>query len=532
MKTITLPFFIWLSLVTVCSAQIDSITTQNYQLREYFWSQFINNPSVGQNLPIADFTETSLYATVKNQEFSKTQNPNKVNYYGFNSKGIFTLKNNFKLFGNLNFSRSYTKETSHLLFQNISDEFTDELFPTTNYPLAIRSGDNENLHYKLKGGITGYITKKLPFSVTIDYNLNKFYGLTIPKTEQEVIDYSSFFEVGYQLKNNTFFTFLKLQKEQNNFTTNQESATSIPINIISEPDYYAGFSVGYGDVLGYNGTLLAGLVENNTQQFGVGYNYSFENTIFSFKYTRKQNKEHYYATAYRDENNLAALFKRTQNTFEASYIKNHQSKYLLIDGVYTFGNATNTHGFENFVENSANLIVKSNYEQQVKQGKLNITWQKRKDNLTLWSTTLHNTFEENNIEDYNTTQKKLISFTTAISINRDFRLNEKSFINLETGISYYTPLSNSLIYNSQNSTTSNGSIIPPSTTFGATVIGNDYNFDTLKKGGSIFNIMYQQKTSKNRTVTICFNYSFLTVLQSNSNTKSNNNFGLRLNLQY
>lgn len=533
MKILMLPFFICFSFITVGTAQIDSINVQSYKLRTLFWNEFNNTPSIAQQLPIADFTETSLYATIKNQPLSKAQTPNKVSYYSFNSKGIYTLKNTFKLFGDLDFSRSYSKETSYLLFHNISEEYQTELLPSTNYPLAIRSGDNENLHYKLKGGITGNITKKIPFSATIHYNVAKFYGLTTPKTEQEVVNYSSSFQLGHQFKKHTLFSFLVLEKEQNNFSFNTVGINATRIKEISVPNSYAGFSVGYGDILGFNNTLLAGLVENNTQQFGLGYNYTFKNHFFTLKYTRRENKEHYYSTVYRDENNLASLFTRTQNNIDFSYIKNYASKYLLINSQFTSGKATNAHAFENYIENAENKTVKNNYQHNVYQGTIAITWEKRKNNLAVWSTSFNSKISDNKIEDYNTTQKHVVGLQSAISIHKDFFINPKAFINIETGISYYTPIRKSLEYQSQNSTTSTGeSLIPPSNSFGEAVILYDYNYAILQKGGSIFNIQYQQKLQKTSTLIIALNYAFLTAIPSNSITKNNNHLGLRLNLQY
>jgi len=532
MKISLCSFFFWLSCITICNAQIDSITTQNYKLRELVFTQFINNPSIVQQLPIADFTETGLYASIKKQPFSKTQTPNTISYYGFNSKGIYTLKNNFKLFGNLDFSRSYNKETAYLLLQNIAEEYNNELLPSTNYPLAIRSGENENLHYKLKGGISGKLTEKIPFSVTIDYNLNKYFGINIPKTEQETIDYSSLFQIGYQYKKHTLFTFLSLKRVQNNFSFSATDMNSGSINSISEPDTYAGFSVGYGDILGYNSTLLAGLIENNTQKFGLGYNYTFKNQFITLKYTRKENSEHYYSTEYKDENNLAGLFTRGLHIIDFSYLNNYNNKYLIIDGSFVSGKASNTHAFENYIENFDDLTIKNNYQHLITQGDVSITWQKRKNELTVLGTTFTNKITENSIEDFNTTQKKVSSWHSSININKDIKLTKKSTLNIETGLSYYTPITKILNYSSENSSTSAGNLIPPTSTFGNDVIIHDYKYDTLQKGGSIFNLRYQQQLSKRNIVTINFNYSFLTALQSNSATKNNNNFGLRFNLQY
>jgi hypothetical protein len=48
----------------------------------------------------------------------------------------------------------------------------------------------------------------------INYNLDKFFGLTIPKTEQEVINYSGDFKVGYKTGNHHVFGILKLEKSK------------------------------------------------------------------------------------------------------------------------------------------------------------------------------------------------------------------------------------------------------------------------------------------------------------------------------
>ena len=81
------------------SQEIDSITVQQIQLQKRLWNQFYTNPSIYQLLPLTDFTETGLYGEFKNQPLSKRQNPNTINQYGFQSKGIFSLKNSIKLFG-------------------------------------------------------------------------------------------------------------------------------------------------------------------------------------------------------------------------------------------------------------------------------------------------------------------------------------------------------------------------------------------------------------------------------------------------
>ena len=532
MKNLIFPFSIWL-LVTNCSiAQIDSVTVQSYKLNTLFWNEFNNNPIIAKQLPIADFTETSLYTSVKNQPLSVKQTPNKVQLYGFNSKGIYTLKNKFKLFGNLNFSKSYTKETAYQLFHNNTQEFSTEISPSTNYPLAIRAGNNENLHYQLKGGLTGNISKKIPFSISVNYNVAKFFGLTIPKTEQEIIDYNSMFQIGYQFEKHTLFTFLNIAKAQNNFSFTTVGITATPIDQISEPNTYTGFSVGYGDVLGFNSTLLAGLTENNTQQFGLGYNYHFKKHYLNLKYTHIQNKEHYYATPYKDENNLAALFKRTLNTIDFSYINNHNNKYVIINAQYIIGKATNTHAFENFTENTQNRIVKNNYQHNTTQSTVNITWEKRKHKLALWSTTLKAKITDNKIEDFNTTQQRIVGLQAAINISKDLFLTKKSFLSLATGFSFYTSLKNNLAYNVTNSTTSVGtSLIPPSNTFNNDVILHDFTYNTLQKGGSILNIQYQHSLKKS-TLIVDANYSYLTAISPNDLFKNNQNYTLQLKLQY
>jgi hypothetical protein len=61
--------------VTVFAQETDSIYTRQYQLREIFWKQFIQNPNVQQNLSLADFTETSLYIEIKKSTFINKTKP-------------------------------------------------------------------------------------------------------------------------------------------------------------------------------------------------------------------------------------------------------------------------------------------------------------------------------------------------------------------------------------------------------------------------------------------------------------------------
>lgn len=511
----------------------DSITTREFQLRDRLWNNFIENPSVNQSLPLVDFTETSLYAEIKNQEFSKRQTPNKVSYYGFNSKGVFTIKNGYKLFGNLNVARSYTEELSYLLFQNVSEEFSNQILASPNYPLAIRSGNGENLHYHLTGGIAGTIANNVPFSAKINYNLEKYFGVTIPKTEQEIINYSGEFELGYQLNKHQIFGIFQAEKEQNNFDYTSEGDNSIPINSIADPDYYAGFSVGYGDVLGFNAALLGGIIDREKTTFGGGYHYAFGNHFLTAMFTNSESEERYYATPYLDENNLAAIFRRTENKFDVVYVNQGEDQKLVANGSLYYGKGTNTHAFEGFTENSDNLIVKTNYQQEVTQGKLDVYWEKRKEDLAQLGIGFKSVFEENTQIDTNTTDQKITSLHTELLGNKDFKITPVSFFNIEAGFSFYFPLSNRLNYTDSNSSTSQGSVIPPRNTFGEDVILYDYAFDTLQKFGSSLGLSYQTKIKKQTTATILAKYTSLTGLEKNTFLNTNNQiFSLSLNISY
>jgi hypothetical protein len=519
--------------VTVFAQETDSIYTRQYQLREIFWKQFIQNPNVQQNLSLADFTETSLYIEIKNQPLSIKQNPNEVSNYGFKTKGIFSLKNNFKLFGNLDFSRSYTKEYSYQLFQNNTEEFSNQFLISPNYPLAIRQGNGKNLHYHLTGGITGFITESIPFSAMINYNLDKFFGLTIPKTEQEVINYSGDFKVGYKTGNHHVFGILKLEKEQNNFNFNTQSTNTTPINSLAYPNSYAGFSVGYGDVIGYNGALLAGITDTEAKTYGLGYNFIKRNYSINSSYSYVDNKERYYSTEYLELNNLAAIFKRKEHKFYATYVTHFNNNHLIVSGEFISGKGINTHAFENYVENTNDDIINKNYQQLINQTSIDAYWEKRQNNKTHLGLNLSAEIKDNSIKDLNTTVQDMVSFKTAVSANKDLSLNKKSILNIEAGTSFYTPLSNSLSYMSSNSSTNTGTIIPPRNTFGVDVIQYNYNFYTLDRLGLSLGLRYQTTMKKNTIATISLKYATLMAL-SNSDlfSKNNNGFNLSINLKY
>ena len=420
-----------------------------------------------------------------------------------------------------------------MLFHNLADEFSNEILQTPNYPLAIRSGNGENLHYHLTGGISGSIKNKFPFSARVNYNLDKYFGLTIPKTEQEIIDYSGTFELGYKLKNHHLFGILKLEKEQNNFDYSSAGNTVTPIYSLAFPEYYAGFSVGYGDVLGYNEVLLKGIIDTESKTFGAGYNLSFDNHFITAKYSFTDSTERYYATSYLDEDNLASMFNREENILEILYLNQFKNQKLIIDGSLYYGKGTNTHAFEGFTSNSENLIVKTNYQKEVTQGKLNVYWEKRKNNQTQIGINFQNLFEENTRIDLNTTNQKTIALQSKLLGNKDITITSKSILNIEAGFSYYFPISNTLTYTSSNSSTSEGSIIPPRNTFGEDVIAYDYAFDTVQKFGSTLGLVYQTEMKKNRIATIALNYNYLTTLEKTNFSNTNNQtLSLSLNLKY
>lgn len=74
-KNIVIIVFLFFVNVTVFAQETDSIYTRQYQLREIFWKQFIQNPNVQQNLSLADFTETSLYIEIKKSTFINKTKP-------------------------------------------------------------------------------------------------------------------------------------------------------------------------------------------------------------------------------------------------------------------------------------------------------------------------------------------------------------------------------------------------------------------------------------------------------------------------
>ena len=50
--------------------QLDSLSVVHYNIRQLVWQKFMDNPSTFQQLNFADFTETSLYTTIKKQPIS------------------------------------------------------------------------------------------------------------------------------------------------------------------------------------------------------------------------------------------------------------------------------------------------------------------------------------------------------------------------------------------------------------------------------------------------------------------------------
>ncbi|WP_152537401.1 DUF6850 family outer membrane beta-barrel protein [Aquimarina pacifica] len=517
------------------NAQIDSLDISMFRLRSLAWKHFVNAPANNQLLPIADFTETGLYGQLKEQPLSKKQTPNNVQSYGFRSRGIFTLQNKAKLFGHLDFSRSYTKESSYQLMPNLSEEFSDELVTSPHYPLAIRAGNTENQHYRLMGGYSGVIKKSFPFSITIHYNLEKFFGLTIPKTEQEVIDYSGKFELGYQFKKHHIFGIAEFGKHQTNFSYHSDTIDGIRIDSVTETDYYAGYSVGYGDILGFNASLLDGITQKDKFVFGGGYSYTSGANFFTLIYTYKDQKESYFSTPFIDNANLAAVFNTEESALAISYIKQSKSQYLISDTKLIFGEGTNAHTFDDYIENDPQRTVKTNYKQEVIHVESTIQWGKLRDHRTQIGAQLETHIRQTRTQDINTTDKEVTYWQTKFSINKDLKITPKSFINLETGINYYLPITTSLIYDATNSSTSTGaSVIPPRSTFGADVIAFDDTYDSLHKIGPVLGINYQIRMKKKEIATIAAFYSHLIGMGHHIDTitGTNNTFSIHLNLAY
>jgi len=518
------------------NAQIDSLDMSRYRLRTLVWEHFIVTPANNQRLPIADFTETGLYGQIKEQPLSKKQTPNQVQSYGFRSNGIFSLKNNAKLFGNLDFSRSYAKESSYLLMHNLSEEFSDELLVNPHYPLAIRSGDTENQYYKLMGGYSGFLTENIPFSATIHYNLEKFFGLTIPKTEQEIIDYSGMIELGYQFQKHHIFGIVSLGKYQNNFSYNIENTVDgIRIDSVTETDYYAGYSVGYGDILGFDASLLDGITQKDKFIFGGGYSYTAGNNVFLIKYTFKDQKESYYSTPFIDQANLAAVFNSEESAIGISYMKNSSDQYILANAKAIFAEGINAHAFDNYIENAVERSATTNYKQEVAHVEANINWGKLKNGNTQIGAQLDTHIRQSRTQDLNTTDQEVAYWRTKLSLNKDIKVNTTSFFNVEAGVDYYLPLDTSLEYDATNSSTSTGeTAIPPRATFGTDVIEHDFELANIDRVGPVLGMQYQLQMKKKQMLTVAAAYSFMTAIENTTDTftERNNAFSLQLNLKY
>lgn len=522
-------------LIFVCScvfAQVDSLSVENFKIRQVIWDKFAENPSVFQQLNFANFTETNLYARLKNQSISKVQTPNKVEYYGFRSNGFYSFKN-IKVFGNLDFYRSYAKESSYLLFHNLSEEFSSNLLQNPTYPIAQRIGNSENQHYKVMGGFSGFLLKKMPFSVKLNYNVEKFFGLNIPKTEQEVLEYSGIFQFGYQLKDNTFYGILELGRNQNNFTYNAPSTNNPQIDSVTAPLTYAGFSVGYGDVLGFNATLLEGLTENDTFLFGGGYNFTKGAHLFDVNYTYKDKKEKYFSTYYIDNDNLAAVFNVEELTLNLNYLQQTNKQLLSINAKGILAEGVNTHVFEDYFENDTNRIAKQNYKQELQQLNLSSSFLKLKENKIVVGLNYYSTLQNTEIIDLNTTTKNLAYWFNQLSLQKDFIINDNCFFNVETGFSYYFTLQNSLDYTFTNSTTSTGnSVVPLANSIGDDLILADYIYDSTKKVGQFLELNYQLKLKKGQIATFSTKYSYLQPVNSTVFNGDNTNFSFNFNIQY
>ncbi len=481
-----------LSFLAVTAQEKDSLNLMQNRIYRPQFDHLKTNPVQYTDLPLADFTETSLMLSSRDLNLKRTQTAGQITEYGFATDGIFNIHQNLRLFGSFNYAFIKEKELAY----NLSSQRTENnMILNPNYLLVPKAGDWESQEYKVTGGAS-YRLSSFDFGATVNYGNRSSFRDTDPRPGISSADYSGKAFVGFNLGKHqiSFFGHLGRKTEEHDIISVNEY-----INAPSFPDTFVRFSAGYGRIINFP-SYSDFVYKTFNRGYGGGYAFQGEHDLITVNSGYSKSIE----TLFTKDAGGAVYFDESLENMKYR-LKNYYAQMQWL-----------RRGAEKDI--ISNLDLKSitgdnysvpeqgqNFRMTLDRAELSnaVVWKDRKRVLLGLNTSAsYSDFSATDL--LGVTYKHIKSFDLQFAANRDLLHSTEFILNLEVGADAYIPLSQSLNYIAASS----------SDLMFNNVIAPDHAFDSTTKLGPQLTLNFYRPLTARTNLRIFTSFAALYALSS------------------
>ncbi|MFC0778337.1 DUF6850 family outer membrane beta-barrel protein [Flavobacterium sp. HJSW_4] len=459
----------------------DSIMISNHIIDSQVKNQVFKYPINYTNRYIKDFTFTEVSYEFQKNEFARKQIANEINTYQFLAQGYYTSKSKWKLFGNLSLKKIDEKDLGWVLSDDRSEE-QEVIAP--HYFFVPRKANWTNQEYKISGGISKDITKKIAIAAKLNYNASKYSRNLDPRPEIISRKIGGELQLGYLFKeNNKAFALAEYSRSDKDFSYLYKDDHA---NVEANPETYLRFNSGYGRILNYFKSDYYGgsrfLYNENQNKLGLGYNFNSQNTSLTALYYNSKSENVFYTSVFSTENRERLKFETNVNHAEIFIFHRWNNKEIKSTLKFNTNNGKN-YDVKNNGYNYKNNLNSINW--------LNSVSQKTDSNID-YLLGFDILYQQNQYSDIMATNDiEINSLNTGIYASKDFSFS-KSKLNSTISFNMYFPLSSKLEYYD----TSGGT----NASFLNEVIIYDYAVSTTNYFAPALRLEYSYPVKNNKTV--------------------------------
>ena len=472
-------------------------------------------PVTFANQNVSDYTQTEVYVNHKKNNFARKQTSRETNRYGFSSQGLFTTKNDVKIFGAINLEKFSEKDVAFNLEDSRTDD-TEVLAP--HYYFVPRPSDWSNQQYKV---FAGAVKSFGSFNVAAKASLtaSKYARQVDPRPEISNRKLGGEIQVGYTFGEHQIFALAGYQRKDKDYSYYYSNSQ---LNNIAYPETYIRFNAGYGrevnkPYLNYSSGYFS---RTSYKNVGGGYQYNAENTLISAHYNYQKNLENWYDDKFENDK-----FKRYQYQTIA-----HQGSLNVRQKLSDKLLRSSLSGFHS---TSKNYDVKSfgtNYMNRQRNVTFDINLLKQNQQIVKYYIGAFAAYNQNRYMDQlGYVDQKMNSVTAGIYANRDIESKNNSKFNVGLAFNYYTAIKNELNYFNLSGITDN--------VLYTEVIAHDFIYNSMDKLDAKADVRYILPVKNNKNIVLYTQLRSIFALDKNRNQSINLNtdstyqlnFGIQLN---
>ena len=496
----------------------DSIAVNQNTFYRPFETALWETPLFYTSQQLHDYTQTQLDFRQADRHFKRVQTAAKTSEIRFLTKGIFNIQPRLRLFGDFEFRNTTEQELGY----NLSTERTEyQNVLSPNYFFAPKKGDWKIQHYTLDGGFTYAFRNGLLLGATAVYRTGKHYRIVDPRPEIVAARYGATLHGGYVLGKHRIFAAAGMGK-------NTETATIMYVqdaqNAPAYPETFTRFSSGYGRVL-FNSSFNSYIYNTIDRNLATGYQFQNARNSLSVRYKYDKSLQDFYrknaeGQVLIDDAQIAYRYRVVTHKTAAQYFHDGAQRDYNVQLSYEQQQGDNfsvAEDGQNFRKNldRASLTAGIIHKQQQRvayAAEFGIVYSKHAY-----------------IDLLGSTDKRLNTIETQLSVNRDVWANAANRLNIEVQGSYYF------------ATDQNLSFVPAAsnTSFADNVIFPDHAYDVTAKCVPRMAVHYYISLPKTKTLRIFADYSANIAVgdrylsyYNNLDTKSSSIFNMGIAINY